>query len=148
MRQLIRNILHEYTQKRPKNGVLVVKEEFEAEKKKVEFLVNKSKIRLGKVYKEVTGKDLELPKIEIKIDPTIKNGKIGGFSHPDDGCIECNGVLGIKPKALDNLDYLEDVIVHELIHASIGEDLPTHKEHSGLFQLLADKMGLPHERRD
>ena len=33
--------------------------------------------KLKKVlYKKVTGKELDLPKIDIKIDDTIKNGKI------------------------------------------------------------------------
>lgn len=101
--------------------------------------------KLKKVYRNVTDKELELPKIDIKIDDSIKDGKIAGFNHPKDGE---NGLMGIKSKALKNKEYLKWVITHELIHASIGEDLPKHKEHGGLFDKIADGMGLPKEYRD
>ena len=112
----------------------------------LKVLVKKVEKNLRRAYIDVTGSDLELPKIEVKLDPNIKDGKIGWFSHPE--FTGDTGVLGIKPKALNNMEYLEDVITHELIHAAIGEDLPDHKEHSGLFSKLAEKMGLPIERRD
>ena len=56
--------------------------------------------------------------------------------------------MGIKSKALNDKEYLKWVITHELIHASVGEDLPAHKEHDGLFDKIADGMGLPEEYRD
>jgi hypothetical protein len=56
--------------------------------------------------------------------------------------------MGVKSKALKNMDYLRDIFTHELIHASIGENQPDHVEHSGLFDKLAKEMGLPEERRD
>ena len=101
--------------------------------------------KLKKAYKKVTGKELDLPKIDIKIDDTIKNGKIAGFNHPKKGK---NGLMGIKPKALEDKEYLKWVITHELIHACIGKDLPKSKEHGGLFKKLADAMGLPEEYQD
>ena len=73
--------------------------------------------KLKKAYKKVTGKELDLPKIDIKIDDTIKNGKIAGFNHPKKGK---NGLMGIKPKALEDKEYLKWVITHELIHACVG----------------------------
>jgi len=101
--------------------------------------------KLKKAYKKVTGKELDLPKIDIKIDDTIKNGKIAGFNHPKNGK---NGLMGIKPKALDDKEYLKWVITHELIHACVGKDLPKSKEHDGLFKKIADEMGLPEEYQD
>lgn len=101
--------------------------------------------KLKKVYKEVTGKELNLPRIDIKIDDSIKDGKIAGFNHPKNGE---NGLMGIKSKALKNKEYLKWVITHELIHACVGEDLPKHKEHGGLFDKIADGMDLPEEYRD
>lgn len=101
--------------------------------------------KLKKAYKKVTGKELDLPKIDIKIDDTIKNGKIAGFNHPKNGK---NGLMGIKPKALEDKEYLKWVITHELIHACVGKDLPKSKEHDGLFKKLADEMGLPEEYQD
>ncbi|NIP31180.1 MAG: hypothetical protein GTN59_11680 [Candidatus Dadabacteria bacterium] len=146
MNRFIRNIIREYLEKEVKNNDFVLQEEFNDEQIKLESLVKKVEKKLGVVYKSVTGTDLNLPKIQVKLDPNIKDGKIGGFIHPEfDGD---SAILGIKPKALNNMDYLIDVITHELIHASVGEDLPDHKEHSGLFNKLAEKMGLPVERRD
>ncbi len=101
--------------------------------------------KLKKVYKKVTGKELDLPKIDIKLDDDIKDGKIAGFNHPKNGE---NGLMGIKPKALNDKEYLKWVIVHELIHACVGKDLPKHKEHDGLFKKMADEMGLPKEYQD
>lgn len=101
--------------------------------------------KLKKAYKKVTGKELDLPKIDIKIDDTIKNGKIAGFNHPKNGK---NGLMGIKPKALEDKEYLKWVITHELIHACVGKDLPKSKEHDGLFKKIADEVGLPKEYQD
>lgn len=101
--------------------------------------------KLKKVYLDVTGDELELPKIDIKIDDDIVDGKIAGFNHPKKGK---NGLMGIKSKALDDKEYLKWVITHELIHASVGKDLPKSKEHTGLFKKIADKMGLPKEYQD
>jgi predicted metal-dependent hydrolase len=101
--------------------------------------------KLKKVYFNVMGKELDLPNIDIKIDDSIKDGKIAGFSHPKNGG---NALMGIKSKALDDKEYLKWVIVHELIHSCTGEYLPAHKEHDGLFDKIADGMGLPEEYRD
>jgi hypothetical protein len=101
--------------------------------------------KIKKVYYDITGEICEIPKIDIKIDDSIKDGKIAGFIHPKNGE---NGLMGIKSKALKDKEYLKWVITHELIHACIGEDLPSHKEHSGLFKKIADKIGLPKEYQD
>jgi hypothetical protein len=111
----------------------------------IKSLKNSIEKKLKKVYLDVTGKDLDLPTIDIKIDDDIVDGKIAGFNHPKNGK---NGLMGIKSKALNDKEYLKWVITHELIHASVGEDLPKHKEHDGLFDKIADGMGLPEEYRD
>tara|TARA_B100000927_G_scaffold211403_1_gene172106 strand:- start:134 stop:538 length:405 start_codon:yes stop_codon:yes gene_type:complete len=100
---------------------------------------------LGRVYLDVTGDKLVLPPIDIKIDDTIKDGKIAGFNHPKNGE---NGKMGIKSKALEDVEYLKWVITHELIHAAVGKDLPKSEEHEGLFKKLAEKIGLPKEYWD
>lgn len=103
-----------------------------------------SKIKIA--YKNVTGKELNLPNFEIKIDNKIKDGKIAGMIHPDgDGN---GGVIGVKSKALKDREYLKWVITHELIHASIGEKLDMEENHSGLFDKIADEVGLPEKYRD
>jgi hypothetical protein len=113
--------------------------------KTINTLKNSIEVELKKVYKKVTGKELDLPKIDIKLDSKIEDGKIAGFNHPKNGK---NGLMGIKPKALEDKEYLKWVIVHELIHACVGKDLPKHKEHEGLFKKIADEMGLPKEYQD
>jgi len=108
-------------------------------------LKNSIEKKLKKVYFDVTGEELDLPKIDVKIDDNIVDGKIAGFNHPKNGK---NGLMGIKSKALNDEEYLKWVITHELIHASVGKDLPKSKEHTGLFKKIADKMGLPKEYQD
>ena len=61
-------------------------------------LKNKIVDDLCKVYLDVTGNKLVLPPVDIKIDDTIKDGKIAGFNHPKNGE---NGKMGIKSKALE-----------------------------------------------
>jgi hypothetical protein len=112
---------------------------------KIRDIKNSIEKKLKKVYLDVTGEELNLPKIDIKIDDSIKDGKIAGFNHPKNGK---NGLMGIKSKALDDIEYLKSVITHELIHAAVGDDLPSHKEHGGLFDKIADRMGLPEEYQD
>jgi hypothetical protein len=112
---------------------------------KIRDIKNSIEKKLKKVYLDVTGEELNLPKIDIKIDDSIKDGKIAGFNHPKNGK---NGLMGIKSKALDDIKYLKSVITHELIHAAVGDDLPSHKEHDGLFDKIADRMGLPEEYQD
>jgi hypothetical protein len=111
----------------------------------IKSLKNGVERELKKAYKKITGGELKLPRIDIMIDNTIKSGKIAGFNHPKNGE---NGLLGIKEKAIKDKEYLKWVITHELIHASIGEDLPKSEEHEGLFKKLADEMGLPKEYQD
>lgn len=142
----MRYIIREYLRNSVENGDFNTVRSDEKDLQTLKSLVKKVEKNLSRVYSEVTGMKLNLPKIKVILDSNIKDGKIGGFKHPDHN--NDNGILGIKPKALKNMDYLEDVIIHELIHAAIGDDLPSHKEHDGLFDRLAEKMKLPDHRRD
>lgn len=102
--------------------------------------------KIKKAYKKVTGKELNLPKFEIKVDDEIKDGKIAGMIHPDGK--GNGGVIGVKSKALKDKEYLKWVITHELIHASVGEKQDMKHNHSGLFDKIADEIGLPQKYRD
>lgn len=146
MGNIIKQKIRECIQETVKNGDFSYLSLYDDDKLKIDSIRKKIEKKLKVVYKNVTGENLILPKIDIKIDPNIKDGKIGGFNHPDYN--GDNGELGIKPKALKNMDYLEDVITHELIHAAIGDDLSSHQEHGELFNRIAEKMGLPLDRRD
>lgn len=142
MKNIVKRIVKETIVSETKNPHLMVENEdlgvIKSLKKSIED-------KLKKVYKKITGKDLNLPNIDIKLDDKIIDGKIAGFNHPKNGK---NGLMGIKPKALEDKEYLKWVIVHELIHACVGKDLPKHKEHDGLFKKIADEMGLPKEYQD
>lgn len=142
MKNIVKRIVKETIVSETKNPHLMVENEdlgvIKSLKKSIED-------KLKKVYKKITGKDLNLPNIDIKLDDKIIDGKIAGFNHPKNGK---NGLMGIKPKALEDKEYLKWVIVHELIHACVGKDLPKHKEHEGLFKKIADEMGLPKEYQD
>jgi hypothetical protein len=112
---------------------------------KIKSLKNSIEKKIKNAYLEVTGKELDLPTIEIKIDDNIIDGKIAGFDHPSKGK---NGMMGIKSKALDDIEYLKWVITHELIHAAVGKNISHSKEHGGLFDKIADELGLPKKYRD
>tara|TARA_R110002153_G_scaffold10333_3_gene40897 strand:- start:1744 stop:2172 length:429 start_codon:yes stop_codon:yes gene_type:complete len=142
MKNIIKEIVKKTIITKVKNPYLITEND---DLKTVKSLKNFIENKLKKVYKKVTGKDLNLPNIDIKLDDKIIDGKIAGFNHPKNGK---NGLMGIKPKALEDKEYLKWVIVHELIHACVGKDLPKHKEHDGLFKKIADEMGLPKEYQD
>ena len=142
MNKRIKNIIKESLLDTDKNLGLIKENE---DLTKIRGLKNSIEKKLKKVYLDVTNKELELPKIDIKIDDDIVDGKIAGFNHPKNGK---NGLMGIKSKALNDMEYLKWVITHELIHACVGKDLPKHKEHDGLFDRIADGMGLPKQYRD
>ena len=101
---------------------------------------------IKRAYKKVTGKELNLPNFKLKIDDSIKDGKIAGMIHPDKN--GKNGTIGIKSKALDDKEYLKWIITHELIHASVGEEQDMKHNHSGLFNKIADEVGLPKKYQD
>ena len=102
LNNLLKNLVMDITE----NRHLEVKNEA---LESIRSLKNDIEYKLKKVYKNVLGKDLNLPKIDIVIDNTIKSGKIAGFNHPENGE---NGVLGIKEKALDDKEYLKWVLTY------------------------------------
>ena len=138
----IKNIVKEVLILETKNPRLMKENE---DLEEINSLKKSIEKKLKNVYFKVTGEECKIPEIDIKIDDSIKDGKIAGFNHPKNGK---NGLMGIKPKALEDKEYLKLVITHELIHACIGKDLPKSKEHGGLFKKLADAMGLPEEYQD
>jgi hypothetical protein len=142
MKDIIRNIVKDYIISENKKHRL---NEEKVDLGQINRMKDSIEKKLKKVYYNVTGNECNVPKIDIKIDDSIIDGKIAGFNHPKNGE---NGVMGIKSKALNDMEYLKWVITHELIHACVGKDLPKHKEHDGLFDRIADGMGLPEEYRD
>jgi len=142
MRYSLNNLLNNLVTEISENHSLMVENEALGD---IILLKNGIENKLKIVYKNLLGKELKLPKIDVKIDNTIKYGKIAGFNHPKNGE---NGVIGVKEKALNDVEYLKWVLTHELIHACVGEDLPKSKEHEGLFKRMADEMGLPKEYQD
>ena len=142
MKDIIRNIVKDYIISENKKHRL---NEEKVDLGQINRMKDSIEKKLKKVYYNVTGNECNIPKIDIKIDDTIIDGKIAGFNHPKNGE---NGVMGIKSKALNDMEYLKWVITHELIHACVGKNLPKHKEHDGLFDRIADGMGLPKQYRD
>jgi len=120
--------------------------DYPAETKKVDNMKNKIKNKVEKAYKEVTGEEpVNDDNIVIKVDDNIKDGKIGSFKHPENK--KDLGILKIHPKALNNTEYVEDIIKHELIHGACGIDNLDCRNHKGDFQKIANKVGLPKKYR-
>ena len=118
MNKRIKNIIKESLLDTDKNLGLIKENE---DLTKIRGLKNSIEKKLKKVYLDITNKELELPKIDIKIDDDIVDGKIAGFNHPKNGK---NGLMGIKSKALNDMEYLKWVITHELIHAVLVKIYP------------------------
>ena len=55
--------------------------------------------------------------------------------------------MKIHPDALEDPEYVEDVIKHETIHGAHGLEDTEARNHGGDFQKVADKVGLPKNRR-
>ncbi len=142
MNYFMSNIIKEIISERVKKPLL---NEGDDDLRKIKSLKNHIEKEIKRAYFDIKGEELNLPTIEIKIDDNIIDGKIAGFDHPQDGK---NGLMGIKSKALDDIEYLRWVITHELIHAAVGKNLSHSKEHDGLFDKIADKVGLPEKYRD
>lgn len=142
MNQKTKNLIKRILREELENPVTIDKN---GDLGKIYDLKNSIENKLKKVYFDITGKKCDIPNIDIKLDDSIIDGKIAGFNHPKNGE---NGVMGIKSKALDDMEYLKWIITHELIHSCVGDHLPSHKEHDGLFDKIADGMGLPEEYRD
>jgi hypothetical protein len=115
MKDIIRNIVKDYIISENKKHRL---NEEKVDLGQINRMKDSIEKKLKKVYYNVTGNECNIPKIDIKIDDTIIDGKIAGFNHPKNGE---NGVMGIKSKALNDMEYLKWVITHELIHACVGK---------------------------
>lgn len=157
MKESIRKILREYTEKGSNRHDFMKKvdyaqekaiknSDYPAETKKIDHMKNKIKNKVEKAYKDVTGEEpVSDDNIVVKVDDNIKAGKIGSFKHPENK--KDLGIMKIHPKALNDTDYVEDIIKHELIHAAHGLEDEEARNHGGVFQKVADKVGLPKKYR-
>lgn len=157
MRKTIKKILKEYFEKPSKSDdfkgyvdyaqeVAIENSDYPMETEKVNRMKNKIKTKVEKAYKEVTGEEpVSDDNIVIKVDGNIKQGKIGSFKHPESN--KDLGIMKIHPKALEDREYVEDIIKHELIHASHGLEDDEARNHGGVFQKVADKVKLPKKYR-
>ena len=155
MRRNIKKILKEYIEHRSnglKDSVDYAQEkatknsEFPRETKKVDKMKDVIKKKVEKAYEDVTGEEpVSDDNIVIKVDDKIKDGKIGSFKHPESK--KDIGVMKIHPDALNDTEYVEDIIKHELIHAAHGLKDTEARNHGGVFKKVADKVGLPKKYR-
>ncbi len=157
MKKTIKKILREYFENPYEKSDFMKKVDYAQEKaiknsdypeetEKIERIKNKIKKRVEKAYKEVTGDEpVSDDNIVVKVDDRIKAGKIGSFKHPESK--KDIGVMKVHPKALNDIDYVEDIIKHELIHAAHGLEDEEARNHGGDFQKVADKVGLPKKYR-
>lgn len=156
MRYNIKRVLREFVENRPKNDVsdkadymqkkLEKNSKYSKATKKVSYMKNQIQQDVEDAYMDLTGEEpVNSDNIVIKVDDNIKDGKIGAFKHPENE--KDLGVMKIHPKALNDTDYVEDIIKHELIHAAHGIEDEEARNHGGIFQDLADRVDLPRKYR-
>jgi len=156
MRHNIKRVLREFVENRTKNDVsdkadymqkkLDKNSKYPKATRKVSYMKDQIQQDVEDAYEDLTGeKPVNGDNIVIKVDDNIKDGKIGAFKHPENE--KDLGVMKIHPKALNDTDYVEDIIKHELIHAAHGIEDEEARNHGGIFQDLADRVGLPKKYR-
>jgi hypothetical protein len=156
MKENIRKILREYTEKRLNHDFMrkvdyaqekaIESSDYPVETEKISDMVGKIKKKVKKAYIKVTGKEpVSSDNIIVKVDDNIKAGKIASFKHPKNK--KDLGLMKIHPKALNDLDYIENIIKHELDHAGHGLEDNMARNHKGVFQDVADEIGLSKEYR-
>lgn len=156
MRHNIKKVLREFVENRGKNDVsdkadymqkkLEKTSKYPKATKKVSYMKDQIQQDVEDAYEDLTGDEpVNGDNIVIKVDDNIKDGKIGAFKHPENE--KDLGVMKIHPKALNDSDYVEDIIKHELIHAAHGIEDTEARNHGGIFQDLADRVGLPKKYR-
>lgn len=156
MRNNIKKLLREFVENRMENDIsdkadymqnkLEKNSKYPKATKKVSYMKDKIQQDVEDAYMDLTGEEpVNGDNIVIKVDDDIKDGKIGAFKHPENE--EDLGVMKIHPKALDDVNYVEDIIKHELIHAAHGIEDTEARDHGGIFQDLADRVGLPKKYR-
>lgn len=157
MRNNIKNILREFVEDHLENDDLGEKADYMQKKveknskypratKKISYMKDKIEKEVKDAYEDITGEEpVNDDNIVVNVDDNIKDGKIGAFKHPQND--EDLGVMKIHPKALDDPEYVKDIIKHELIHAAHGVEDEEARNHGGIFQKLADRVGLPKKYR-
>jgi predicted SprT family Zn-dependent metalloprotease len=70
----------------------------------------------------------------------LMEGKIAGYD-PE------KGIMYIKPKAFENLEYLRHVIAHEMIHVHLGRGCDGDP-HDDEFIEMAEVIGIPEKYQD
>ena len=156
MNNKIKHILREYVENQSKNGVsdtvdfmqkkIIKKSKFPQETKKISHMKDMIGDKVKDAYEYITGEEpVNDDNIVVKVDDNIKDGKIGSFKHPENK--KDLGMMKIHPKALEDMDYVKDIIKHELIHAAHGVEDTEARNHGGIFQDLADRVGLPRKYR-
>jgi hypothetical protein len=156
MKDKIRRILREFVENQSKNDVsdkadymqkkIIKKSKYPVETKKISHMKDEIGKKVRNAYKDITGEEpVSDDNIVVKVDDNIKAGKIGSFKHPENE--KDLGMMKIHPKALEDKEYVEDILKHELIHASHGHKDTEARNHKGIFQDLADRVGLPKKYR-
>jgi hypothetical protein len=156
MNTKIKLILKEFVENQSKNDVsgvvdymqkkIIKKSKYPQETKKINYMKDKIGDDVRDAYVDITGEEpVNDDNIVVKVDDNIKDGKIGSFKHPENK--KDLGVMKIHPKALDDKNYVKDIIKHELIHAAHGHEDTEARNHGGIFQDLANRVGLPKKYR-
>jgi hypothetical protein len=157
MKAIIKKILREYVENNLRNDDFmrkidyaqkkaIIDSEYPTETKEIKKIEKDIKNKVERAYKDVTGEEPEsVDNIVVKVDDTMPPEKIGSFKHPKNK--KDIGLMKIHPDALNDKNYVKDILKHELIHAAHGLEDTTARNHGGVFQKVADKVGLPKKYR-
>ena len=102
---------------------------------------------LKELYRSLFKVDSNIPEeVSMAInDWDLVENSIGGYRYPTKKTK--GGMIVVSPSAIDDLEFVTEIIKHELIHAAI---IPTDDDghNDRQFHVLAEAMNLPEEYRD
>jgi hypothetical protein len=102
---------------------------------------------IKELYRSLFKMDSNIPEeVSMAInDWDLVENSIGGYRYPTEKTK--GGMIVISPSAIDDFEYVTEIIKHELIHAAI---IPTDDDghNDRQFHVLAEAMNLPEEYRD
>ncbi len=112
--------------------------------------------KIDKSFRQMFGRPTDLPaQVEVAIaDWFIKPGKIAAYTPP---VWNPKGKVTIAHRAFPDWDYINDILLHELIHGAFGNEgcmgqqcqPGVHQDsHHADFKRLATALGLPEQYQD
>jgi hypothetical protein len=110
----------------------------EQTKKDLIHLVSDAYYKLTQKQSKIGSEPISIAVTKVELLP----GQISRFLNSDS---YNSSLLVIHPKAIGDVEYVKYAMMHDLIHAALGQDCNDEAHKSDMFQKMAKATGLPQE---